>query len=138
MRHHPHRPGYLGVEGRGSPFRPDELKRESTHIVVGKLRMVYRSVEPGGDFERTHGIAEIVVEKVEKGVGPKGGEVVYVRFWNERWVGKGQVPPHSTGHDVPTKGVVVRAYVKRDRDGSYEALLPNGLAVVTESTTRPR
>jgi hypothetical protein len=118
--------------------RPDELKRESTHIIVGKLRMVYRSVEPGGDFEQTRGIAEIVVEKVEKGVGPNVGEVVYARFWNQRWVGKGEVPPHSRGHRVPTKSAAVRAYLKRDQEGSYDVLLPNGLAVVTESTTRPR
>jgi hypothetical protein len=110
----------------------------STHIVVGKLRMVYLSVEMRGDFQYTHGIAEIAVEKVEKGVGPKGGEVVYVRFWNDNWIGKGPVPPHSDGHQVPRQGAVVRAYVKRNHEGCYEALLPNGLEVVAESKTRPR
>jgi hypothetical protein len=121
------------------PFlTPDEQKVMSTHIVVGKLRMVYGSVEMRGDFQYTHGIAEIVVEKVEKGVGPKAGEVVYVRFWNENWVGKGPTPPHSDGHQVPMQGAAVRAYVKRNHESGYEALLPNGLEVVDSGTTRSR
>ena len=107
MWHVFHRPGNLGVEGRSPPLNPDDLKDMSTHIVVGKLRMVYRSVEMHGDFQYTHGIAEIAVEKVEKGVGPKGGEVVYVRFWNDIWIGKGPVPPHSDGHHVPMQGANV-------------------------------
>jgi hypothetical protein len=127
-----------GSRAEVPPLNPGDLKDMSTHTVVGKLRMVYRSVEMHGDFQYTHGIAEIAVEKVEKGVGPKGGEVVYVRFWNDIWTGKGPVPPHSDGHHVPMQGAVVRAYVKRNHEGSYESLLPNGLEVVAESTTRPR
>jgi hypothetical protein len=110
----------------------------STHIVVGKLRMVYRSLEMRGDFQYVHGIAEIAVDKVEKGAGPKAGEVAYVRFWNEIWTGKGPVPPHSEGHHVPRQGAVVRVFVKRNHESCYEALLPNGLEVVAEPTTRPR
>jgi hypothetical protein len=119
-------------------LRPDELKGEATHIVVGDLRKLYRSVEPGGDFELTRGIAEILVEEFEKGEGPKAGEVVFVRFWNQRWVGKGAPPPHASGHDVPAKGAVARVHAKRGPDGSYEALLPNGLTIVAEPAKRPR
>lgn len=117
--------------------RPDEVRREATHIVVGKVRAVYRSVETGRDFERTRGVVELLIEEVEKGEGPKGGEVIYVRFWNDRWVGKGPVTPHSGGHHVPAVGSAVRAYVRRDREGSYEALLPNGLEAMREPAKGP-
>jgi hypothetical protein len=120
-------------------LRPNDLKQQSTHIVVGKITTLYRSVEPGTDFEQTRGIAEILIDKVEKGAGPKAGEVLFVRFWNQRWVGKGdEVPPHSGGHHVPDQGKTVRAYLTRGKDGSYEVLLPNGLAVVAEPAPRSR
>ncbi len=127
-----------GLRADVPPLGVDELKQQATHVVVGKLTTVYRSAKTGDDFVRTSGIAEIVVEKVEKGGGPKVGEVTFVRFWNQHWVGKGMVPPHSPGHHVPAEGAVVRAYLKRGQDGSYEALLPNGLAVVAEPAIRPR
>lgn len=127
-----------GLRAEVPVLSPEELKQQATHIVVGKLTTVYRSVKTGDDFERTSGIAEIVVEKIEKGGGPKVGEVTFVRFWNQHWVGKGRVPPHSAGHHVPAEGAVVRAYLKRGQDGTYEALLPNGLAVVAERAIRSR
>jgi hypothetical protein len=129
---------YAGARAEVPVLRPDELRQHAAHILVGRLVATYRSVETGDDFERTSGIAEIVAEKVEKGDGLKVGEVTFVRFWNQRWVGKGEVPPHSGGHDVPAVGTVVRAHLKRGRDGSYEALLPNGLTVVEKPTPRSR
>jgi hypothetical protein len=55
-----------GSRAEVPPLNQDDLKDMSTHIVVGKLRMVYRSVEMHGDFQHTHGLAEIAVEKVER------------------------------------------------------------------------
>lgn len=113
-------------------LRPAELAEQSTHIVVGTLRASYRATAPSPDagFEQTNGLAEIAVTKVEKGTGPAPGATVFVRFWNLRWVGTGEVPPHSGGHDVPANGAAVRAHLRRAADGTYEALLPNGLAAL--------
>ena len=117
-------------------LRPDELKSNATHVFTGKVREVYRSTEREHDFEETCGVLEIVVGKVEKGVGPKEGEVVYVRFESRRWLGQGDPPPYSSGHHVPAKGAVVRAHAKRDTDGGYEALAPNGLTVLNSDNAK--
>lgn len=119
-------------------LKPDELACGASHIVVGKLVRVHRSVEWGEALERTRGIAELLVGRVEKGEGPEAGEVVFVRFWNQRRFGGDGPRTHSLGHDVPAEGAIVRAHVKRGPDGSYEALLPNGLTPAAEEAHRPR
>ncbi len=48
---------------------PDELKSESSHIVIGKVRAVYSTTEKSKNWEDTSSIAEISVMSVEKGTG---------------------------------------------------------------------
>lgn len=105
-----------------------ELEKRASHIVAGKLRTVYRSVSRDQQYETTDGLAELMIDGVEKGDGLKPGEVVFARFWNQHWIGKGLPPPGSTGHYVPKPGSQVRAYLERAKDGTFEVILPNGLA----------
>ena len=105
---------------------PEKLRQWSTHIVVGKLRAVYHAAELDEHSHR-NGVAEIVIDSIEKGDGLSEGQVMYARFW--RRVTKPGAPPQTaaSGHDVPPQGSVVRGYLKRGDDGGYDVLLPNGL-----------
>ena len=58
-------------------------------------------------------VAEIAVEKAEKGDRIQPGDVVYGRFWNKKWIGKGDPDPHASGHSGPAKGATVFDSEKR-------------------------
>jgi len=108
---------------------PEELKNESTHIVIGKVRAVYSNTEKSKDWEDTNSVAEISVVSVEKGPDINTGDVIYAHFWKKKWIGKGDPEPHSSGHGGVSKGDFVMAYLKR-KDGGYHVLLPNGFATL--------
>ena len=108
---------------------PEELKSESSHIIIGKVRAVYSTMEKSEDWEDTNSVAEICVVGVEKGAGINCGDVIYAHYWNKKWVGKGDPEPHSGGHRGVSKGHSVTAFLER-KDGGYHVLLPSGFAVV--------
>jgi len=114
---------------------PDELRSESSHIVIGKVRAVYSTTEKSKDWEDTSSIAEISVMSIEKGAGINVGEVIYAHYWNKKWIGEGDPEPHSGGHGGVSKGDFVTAYLAR-KDGGYHALLPNGFAVMKPNKTK--
>lgn len=118
---------------------PEELKSDSTHIVVGKVRAVYSTTEKSKDWADTYSVAEILVSTVEKGGGIDGGDVVYTHYWNTKWIGEGEPEPHSGGHGGVSKGEFVRAHLER-KDGTYHVLLPNGFVSVKpdEVIEKPR
>jgi hypothetical protein len=105
----------------------EDMEGAASDVFIGKLRALYRSVRRAEQYEETSGLAEIVVDKVEKGDGVKPGQVVFARYWNRQWIGRGNPPPGSRGHRNPPEGTLVRAYVTRGDDGTFEAMLPNGL-----------
>ena len=109
-----------------------QLEEGSTHIFTGELRAVYRSVKRGEQFEDTRALAEVLIDKVEKGGGLRPGQAVFLRFWNQEWIGQGPPPPSSGGHHIPAEGTRVRAYVERVKDGTLEVLLPNGLTALKD------
>jgi uncharacterized protein (TIGR03067 family) len=102
-----------------------ELENEATHIVVGKVQSVYSVMTRSDDWVDTNSVAEIAVQKVDKGDRIQTGDLVYGRFWNKRWTGEGSPDPYSQGHLGPKTGEFVRAYLIR-KDGAYEVILPNG------------
>jgi hypothetical protein len=104
---------------------PEQLQKNSSHIVTGEVLAVYSYDDKDGDMVTARHVAEIKVDAVEKGEGLAAGQVVYVRLWTvkkrpEGWVG-------ASGHSVPKPGDVVRAHVTRGEDGRLDALLPNGV-----------
>jgi uncharacterized protein (TIGR03067 family) len=102
-----------------------ELQNEATHIVVAKVQTVFTATTESDDWVDTKSVAEIVVQRVEKGDRLQTGDLVYGRFWNRRWVGEGDPDPYSSGHMGPKTGDLVRAHLVR-KDGAYEVILPNG------------
>jgi hypothetical protein len=110
---------------------PEQLRRHATHAVAGEVQTLYASVSRVGDYEETKGVAEIRVTDVEKGDGPKPGDLVYARYWTRKWVGAGHPPPGSAGHrGLPKAGDTVHVHLKRADDGGYNVLLPNGFRTI--------
>ena len=117
--------------GEVPPLLPEELKQSSTHIVTGEVRRIYTHVETVGPYEQTNGVAEVAITGLEKGDGVKPAGLLYARFWDQRWVGRGEQPPGASGHyDVPARGKRVRIFLKRSADGGYDVLLPNGFHAI--------
>ena len=102
-----------------------QLQDQATHIVVGKVETVYSVRSENDDWVDTQSVAEIVVQRVEKGDRIQTGDLAYGRFWNRNWIGKGNPEPHSRGHMGPPTDELVRVYLVR-KDGGYNVLLPNG------------
>jgi hypothetical protein len=103
----------------------DELKEQATHIVVGVVQRIFSTTTERENWRDTTFVAEIAVEKVENGDRIQPSDVVYARYWNKQWIGKGDPDPHASGHIGPAKGATVRAYLSL-RKGAYCVLLPNG------------
>jgi hypothetical protein len=83
-------------------------------------------------WETTHSIAELQVQKMDK--GKHDSKIAYVRFWNKRYTGKGPAPPGSYGHrGVPAVGAVTRVFVVPGADGGLDVLPPNGFAAVPDT-----
>jgi hypothetical protein len=89
-------------------------------------------------------VAEVTVEVVEKGTGPKRGDLVYVRYWTKAWTGPGYPTPGGGGQTdiLPKEGERLRFYIATGKgegvsgttDEGYEIANPNGF----ERLTTPR
>jgi hypothetical protein len=114
----------------------DELRSTATHVVTGKVNAVYQRTDTDGDWRYTRYVAEVRVGKCEKGDGIKKGDLVYIRYWRRGWVGKGRVPPSTTGHrGLPNTGDSLRVYLARNaydgfsmdnKDGGFNVIGANG------------
>jgi hypothetical protein len=116
------------------PLDAAELKGESTHIVLGKIKATYsREVETtryGKGTLETRYVLEIEVEKVEKGEGVKAKDIIYARGWRLKKYGADGPTPGPSGHRFSAaEATRVRAYLAR---GAYGATgqEDNGLAIV--------
>lgn len=125
------------------PAKPADLAREATHIVVGKVIGIYTSSKMRKDSEMIQIVAEISIQKVEKGNGLQPEQLVYVRYWQTRWTGKTPERPDSSFsfHNAPKAGNQVRVYLGLNAQnglgnafppGSYNVLLPNGFQVLAK------
>ena len=105
-----------------APKSPEQMHKMATHVVTGKVTGIYTSTSRQGDYQRTHYVAELAIDKIEKGDGLKEKQLVYVRYWTQRWVGRGLQPPGTNGHrDLPAAGDAVRVYlVNKGYDGGGE------------------
>lgn len=116
---------------------PEALAKTATHIVVGKVEQIWTRVEDAGPWETTRYVAEVRVEKVEKGEGLAPGALVYARYWTRRWDGFGPQPADTNGHrGLPSAGDRVRVYLAKDAydgfgksaDGGFNVIGANGFA----------
>ena len=123
-----------------APMTPEELLETSTHAVVGTITTIYQREETIGDWHYTNFLAEIHVEKCEKGEGVEADSLVYARYWRRRWVGLGLMPPSTSGHDpLPDEGDQVRAYLAKNaydgftrdnKDGGFNVIGCDGFEII--------
>ena len=129
------------IWGAKAPSSKQELETIATHIVVGKVQAVYSYKEREGiplvsGYEYDHKVAEVKIEKVEK--GKISESLVYVRYWSRKWKGIGLPPPGGQSYEnQPKKGQTCRFYLARNsydgwsrkgnNDGGYNVVYVNGI-----------
>jgi hypothetical protein len=116
---------------------PNQLRDIATHVVVGKIVAVYERKERKGDWNYTHYLAEVKVDKSEKG-DLKAGALAYVRYWTRAHARRGLPPPSTKGHrGLPAAGETKRIYLARNAydgfskdndDGGLNVIGANGFA----------
>ena len=127
--------------GARAPSSEDQLEKIATHIIVGKVQAVYSYKEREGfplvsGYEYDHKVAEVKVEKVEK--GKISESLVYVRYWSRKWKGIGLPPPGGQSYEnQPKKDQTCRFYLAKNsydglskdenQDGGYNVVYVNGV-----------
>ena len=121
------------------PYSKKELEETATHIVVGKVQAVYIRTQQEGNYQYVRKVAEVKIENLEKGKGPVG--LVYVRYFDRNWKGKGRVPPGGGSYaPQPKTGGTYRFYLARNaydgwtfkgpQDGGYNVVYVNGVQLI--------
>ena len=129
------------IWGAKAPSSKLELETIATHIVVGKVQAVYSYKKREGiplvsGYEYDHNVAEVKIEKVEK--GKISESLVYVRYWSRTWRGIGLPPPGGQSYEnQPKKDQTCRFYLARNaydgwsrqgnNDGGYNVVYVNGI-----------
>ena len=129
------------IWGAKAPSSKKELETLATHIVVGKVQAVYSYKDREGirlvsGYEYDHKVAEVKIEKVEK--GKISESLVYVRYWSRTWKGIGLPPPGGQSYEnQPKKDQTCRFYLARNaydgwsrqgnNDGGYNVVYVNGI-----------
>ncbi len=121
----------------------EENAEVATDIAVGTVTAIYTREQEIGDWHYVFHLAEIKVEKVEKGKGLSDKAPAYVRYWHRGWIGEGNVPPSSSGHrGLPAEGDQVRVYVAKNaydgfsfdnKDGGFNVIGCDGFEVLKKA-----
>jgi len=110
---------------------PDQLRETSTHIVVGAVKQIWSREESAGGWDFTHYVAEIAVERCEKGDGLQPTQLVYARYWRKRWNGGGAPPADTNGHrGIPKSAERIRVYLARDAYDGFGSTKDHGFNVI--------
>ena len=134
------------IWGAKAPSSKQELETIATHIVVGKVQAIYSYKEREGiplvsGYEYDHKVAEVKIEKVEK--GKISESLLYVRYWSRTWKGIGLPPPGGQSYEnQPKKGQTCRFYLarnaydgwsrKENNDGGYNVVYVNGIQTINQ------
>lgn len=112
----------------------EELHSTASHAFSGVVHRTYVRTEKRAHSEYTYGVAEIVVNRVDKGKDVVARDRVFVRYWSEDPTHDGRVraPGHYGHWDVPEERDTVEVYVTGDRTTGYDVLSPNGFFRVTK------
>ena len=134
------------IWGAKAPSSKQELETIATHIVVGKVQAIYSCKEREGiplvsGYEYDHKVAEVKIEKVEK--GKISESLLYARYWSRTWKGIGLPPPVGQSYEnQPQKGQTCRFYLARNaydgwsrkgnKDGGYNVVYVNGIQPINQ------
>ena len=108
--------GIVDLQAAKVPMSPKELKKESSHIVTGKVISVTAKVQKS-KIERALGLhrdkvytIKLKVASVSKGAGVKVGQEILIGAWQPST----RIPPVPglQGHEpIPEKGDTVEMYL---------------------------
>jgi|GEM_PF-6885464 hypothetical protein len=106
----------------------EDLLESASHAFTGTVKRTYERREKRQDSTYIFGVAEIIVERVDKGAEIVAKEHVYVHYWEDEWDNKvGNRAPGHYGHwDVPEEGNLVEVFVTGDRTTGFDVISPNG------------
>lgn len=134
----------LFARAEQAPMAPEARRAYATHILTGEVGLIYERHRQRGKYKYVQYVAEVTVEAVEKGKGPKRGDLVYVRYWTKAWTGPGNPSPGGGGQTdvLPKEGGRLRFHIAVGKgegrhgttDRGYEVANPNGFERLT--TTR--
>ncbi|MAG55168.1 MAG: hypothetical protein CMJ83_02650 [Planctomycetes bacterium] len=108
----------------------EELDRRASHVVVGQVVHVYervRALPPAGHYVDERFCIELGVRKLDRGSGPKRGEVIYLRF------GQTRRDPQAPGAKLfvpPSEHTRVRVWIKKMPGGNWELVARNAIRPV--------
>lgn len=118
------------------PMSSADLLDTSTNVVIGRVLAIYQRTEMERGWKYIKYVAEIRVDHSEKGQGVPSDSLIYVRYWQKEWKGKGSPPPDESGHyPIPDKNNAVRVYLARNsydgftfenKDGGFNVIGANG------------
>ena len=131
--------GVVNLQAAKMPMSPKELKKESNHIVSGKVISVTAKVQKS-KVERVLGLhrdkvytIKLKVASVSKGAGVKVGQEILIGAWQPST----RIPPVPglQGHEpIPEKGDTVKMYLLKNKKAkAYEPLLPNGIEITKKA-----
>lgn len=110
---------------------PEALAKIATHVVVGEVRQIWSREERSGGWKTERFVAEVAVERAEKGDGVEPGQLVYARYWHRRWTLPGQGPTDTNGHrGLPEAGQRVRVYLARNAYDGFGRTDDHGFNVI--------
>jgi len=131
-----------------APMSPEARRTYATHILTGKVGQIYERRRQHGKYRYVQYVAEVTVDAVEKGEGPKRGDLVYVRYWTKAWTGPGHPSPGGGGQTdiLPKEGERLRFYIavgkgagrRGTTDKGYEVANPKGGLVIELRLARAR
>lgn len=122
---------------------PDKLRETATHVLTGQVMAIYTRVDVSQYYETTKYLAEVRVDTCEKGDGIEKDQLVYVRYWRQKWIGEGPSPPGTAGHrGIPQEDEVFRVYVAQNaydgfdlenNDGGFNVIGANGFQLLKKA-----
>ncbi|MEM7014045.1 MAG: hypothetical protein AAF585_21510 [Verrucomicrobiota bacterium] len=112
------------------PREPGDLDKAATLIISAAAAEITTSTKGALGHTDTIFIIEAKVDSVSKGSGAKVGETIKIRAWQpKRRPGGGWAGPQGID-SIPGKGASFKAWLRKDDDGVWEPLEPNGILLM--------
>ncbi len=123
-----------------------QLHMTATHVIEGQVLAIYQRTEQLENWKLTRLVAEVRVDRCDKGEGIQKGDLIYARYWHREWIGKGTIPPSTNGHrGLPNEKDKVRIYLARNaydgfsfenKDGGFNVIGANGFEKLNETSIK--
>jgi hypothetical protein len=118
---------------------PEELVETATHIVDGQVVAIYERKTSDDKWANTSYLAEVRVNKAEKGDDLEKDDLVYIRYWHRNWIANRDPEPNTNGHrGLPAERDNIRVYLARNayngfgesKDGGFDVIGANGFEIL--------